>query len=69
MSWNDDQEQVGRNEYLTVGPYPFAHQRDAACNKLCADGTGWYMHSSDVDRRTGHYFSIMARWVKGLESA
>lgn len=65
MSWNDDQEkkEKWRNEYMTVGPYPFPHQRDAACNSLATSGE-WFMHSSDVHRQTGHYFAIMARSVK-----
>lgn len=67
MSWN---EECGRNEYMTLGPFRFPHERDAACNHLCAEGgRGWYMHSSDVCRKTGGYFAVMARWVKDGEDA
>lgn len=68
MIWGEEEE--GHNEYMTLGPYPFSHQRDAAANKLCvAGGKGWHMHSSDVCRKTGGYFCIMARWVKDGEMA
>lgn len=64
MAWGES----GRNEYMTLGPYRFSHERDQACNKLCRSGK-WHMHSSDVCRITGGYIAIMARWVDDTEDA
>jgi len=61
MAWNEEPRY--RNEYVTIGPYKFPHQRDAACNLLASAGD-WYMHSSDVHRQTGEYFAIMARGIR-----
>lgn len=66
MAWNDDDD--GFNEYMTLGPFGFPHERDAAANRLCREGgKGWHMHSSDVTRDGGQYFCIMARWRKRRE--
>jgi hypothetical protein len=66
MAWSD--EPRGRNEYMTLGPFKFPHQRDAAANDLCRSGR-WHMHSSDLVRETGEYFCIMARYVEDDENA